>query len=89
MEVEQRVDAGLGDGADVAQHVLGLGVVALRLEIEIEPLQTVGDRPAEQRAIALARCATARSVSSWRKRLSSVVSMTTIGAPESSTSSRS
>ena len=51
MKVEQRIDSGLGNRAYVAQGFLGLGVVPLRLEIEIEPLQTVRDGPAEERAI--------------------------------------
>ena len=51
MKVEQRVDARFRDGADVAQRFFGLGVVALRFEIEIESLQAVRDRPAKQRAV--------------------------------------
>ncbi len=51
MKVEQRVDSGLGNRPYVAQGFLGFGVVPLRLEIEIEPLQAVRDRPTEERAI--------------------------------------
>ena len=51
MKVQQGVHARFRDGADVAQRFLGLGVVALRLEVEIEALQAVRDRPAEQRAV--------------------------------------
>jgi len=49
MKIEQRVDPGLRDRADVAQHVGRRGVVPLRGEVEVDALQPVGDRPAEQR----------------------------------------
>ena len=43
MEIEQRVNARLGNGADVAQRFLRVRVVTLRLEVEIEALQAVRD----------------------------------------------
>ena len=44
-------DIDLADGANVPQRVLGVGVVALRFELEVEALQPVRDRPAKQRAV--------------------------------------
>ncbi len=47
MKIEQRIDPGAIHRTNMPQDVGRIGVVALRLEIEIESLKTVGDRPAK------------------------------------------
>jgi hypothetical protein len=39
------------DGADMAQGLVGLGMGGLRRHLDIQPLQSVRDGPAEQRAV--------------------------------------
>src|SRR5690606_6370822 len=56
MEIEQRVEPRLAYRANVAQRFLGIGVVALRLELQVEPLQTVRDGPAKKGTVAVGRC---------------------------------
>ena len=51
MEVEQRVDAGTVSRANLAQDIGGLGDLLLGLQIQVEALQAVGDRPAQERAV--------------------------------------
>ena len=55
MEVQQYVYARVLDRPDVPQHVGRFRVDGLRFERYVEPLQTVGDGPAKQRRIGLAR----------------------------------
>ena len=55
VKIEQHVDARLGDCADVAEHVRRIGVQFLRLERQVLPLQTIGDRPAEYGQMASRR----------------------------------
>ncbi len=48
MEVQQDVDAGLGDCANMPEYVRRFGVRQLRRKVDIQPLQAVSDGPAEQ-----------------------------------------
>ena len=55
VEVEQDVDAGLGNCANVLEHIRGFGIHALWLQGDIEALQTVGHGPAKQWHVVGAR----------------------------------
>ena len=55
MKVEQGEHAWLAGCANVPQRFLGIGVVPLGFEIEVEPLNAVRDRPAEERAVGACR----------------------------------
>ena len=49
MEIEQHVDTRTLDCANVLQHRGRLGVVQLRIHVDVDAPQTLGHRPAEQR----------------------------------------
>jgi hypothetical protein len=51
VKVEQGKHARLPGCANVPQRLFGLGVMPLGFELQIEPLDAVRDRPAEQRAV--------------------------------------
>ena len=49
MEVEQQIDAGLLCGADIAKRLGRVGQATLRLGLELDAPQPLGDRPAKGR----------------------------------------
>jgi len=55
VEVQQHIDAGLTHRANVLENVVRFGVVQLRFEVDIQPLQAVRDAPAKQRQVLFAR----------------------------------